>query len=414
MEKLIAFVGIFVMLGMGYALCPKDKRSSISWRLVFTGILLQFVFAILILKTAPGKMAFSYANDLIGQLLDYTKEGSKFIFGDLASADKPSGFIFAFQVLPTIIFFSSLMSVLYHIGIMQRVVNVVAVIMYKVMGTSGAESLSNAANVFVGQTEAPLVIKPFLAKLTKSELLAIMAGGMANTAGGILAAYVGMFQNSFPEIAGHLIAASLMSAPASFVFAKIILPETEEPETKGSVTMTDEKVAANVIDAIAVGASEGLSLAINVAAMLIAFIAIIAMFNGIIGGIGNLLGFPGVSLQFFMGYLFAPLAYLMGVPASETLLVGQFLGEKIVLNEFVAYIDMSKNMDNLSATSKIVCAYALSGFANLSSIAIQIGGIGALAPERRGDLSRLGLKAMIAGNFASFQTATIAALLLSI
>ncbi len=413
MERLIAFGGIFAMVGMGYVLCPKDKRKHISWRLVITGILLQFVFAILILKTTPGKVVFSYANDAVNQLLDYTKEGSKFVFGGLAGDDKSMGFIFAFQVLPTIIFFSSLMSVLYHIGIMQKIVNVVAVVMYKVMGTSGAESLSNAANVFVGQTEAPLVIKPFLAKLTNSELLAIMAGGMANTAGGILAAYVGMFKDTFPEIAGHLIAASLMSAPASFVFAKLMLPETEEPETKGSVKMTDEKVAANVIDAVAVGAGEGLSLALNVAAMLIAFIAIIAMVNGIFGGIGNMLGFPYLTLQFVMGYVFAPLAYLMGVPASETLLVGQFLGEKVVLNEFVAYIDMSKNMPELSNTSKIVSAYALSGFANLSSIAIQIGGIGALAPERRGDLSRLGVKAMIAGNFASFQTAAIAAMIAS-
>lgn len=412
MEKLIGFGGIFAMVGIGYLLCPKDKRNAVSWRLIITGILLQFIFALLILKTTPGKVAFSYANDLIGQLLDYTKEGSKFVFGDLAWNTKNYGFLFAFQVLPTIIFFSSLMSVLYHIGIMQKIVNVVAVVMYKVMGTSGAESLSNAANVFVGQTEAPLVIKPFLAKLTNSELLAIMAGGMANTAGGILAAYVGMFQSTFPEIAGHLIAASLMSAPASFVFAKIILPETEEPETKGSVKMTDEKVAANVIDAIAVGAGEGLSLALNVAAMLIAFIAIIAMVNGIVGGLFSMIGYQGISLQLIMGYLFAPLAFLMGTPTSEALLVGQFLGEKIVLNEFVAYIDMSNNIANLSPTSKIIAAYALSGFANLSSIAIQIGGVGALAPERRGDLSRLGVRAMIAGNFASFQTASIAALLM--
>ncbi|MFN8577631.1 MAG: nucleoside transporter C-terminal domain-containing protein [Candidatus Sericytochromatia bacterium] len=412
MEKLIGFGGIFAMVGIGYLLCPKDKRNAVSWRLILTGILLQFIFALIILKTTPGKVAFSYANDLIDQLLNYTKEGSKFVFGDLAIDDKKYGFLFAFQVLPTIIFFSSLMSVLYHIGVMQKVVDVVAVVMYKVMGTSGAESLSNAANVFVGQTEAPLVIKPFLAKLTNSELLAIMAGGMANTAGGILAAYVGMFQSTFPEIAGHLIAASLMSAPASFVFAKIILPETEEPETKGSVKMTDEKVAANVIDAIAVGAGEGLSLALNVAAMLIAFIAIIAMVNGIIKGTGSMFGYENISLQLFMGYLFAPLAFLMGTPPSEALLVGQFLGEKIVLNEFVAYIDMSSNINNLSPASKIISAYALSGFANLSSIAIQIGGIGALAPERRGDLSRLGLRAMIAGNFASFQTASIAALLM--
>lgn len=412
MEKLISFAGIFVMLGMGYALCPKSRRGSINWRLVFTGILIQFVFAILILKTAPGKIAFSYANDLVNSLLDYTKEGSKFIFGDLVAKQETFGFIFAVQILPTIIFFSSLMSILYHLGIMQKVVNIVAKVMAKTMGTSGAESLSAAANIFVGQTEAPLVIKPFVAKMTRSELMAVMAGGMATVAGGIMAGYVGMFRDTFPDIAGHLMAASVMSAPASLVFAKIMMPETEEPETKGSIKMTEEKLTANVIDAAASGAGDGLGLALNVAAMLLAFIALIAMFNGILGFFGRLAGFDGLSLQLIMGWIFSPLAFLMGTPWQDITIMGRLLGEKLVLNEFVAYVDMAQNVDKLSDTSKIIATYALCGFSNFSSIAIQIGGIGGIAPERRKDLSELGLRAMVAGSFACFQTASIAALIM--
>lgn len=412
MEKLIGFVGIFVMLGIGYALCPADRRKSINWKLVAVGIILQFIFAILILKTAPGKWVFSYANDIVNQLLDYTKEGSKFIFGDLVGNQEKFGFIFAFQILPTIIFFSSLMSVLYHVGVMQKIVNIVAKVMAKAMGTSGAESLSAAANIFVGQTEAPLVIKPFIAKMTRSELMAVMAGGMATVAGGIMAGYVGMFRDTFPDIAGHLMAASVMSAPASLVFAKIMMPETEEPETKGSVNISDEKLSSNVIEAAAAGAADGLTLALNVAGMLLAFIALIAMANGILGFLGNLIGFQGLSLELIMSWVFAPLAYLMGTPMDDVMLMGRLLGEKTVLNEFVAYVDMAKNIDQLSPTSKVIATYALCGFANLSSIAIQIGGIGGIAPERRRDLSEIGLVAMIAGTFASFQTASIAALLM--
>lgn len=412
MEKLIGFVGIFVMLGIGYALCPADRRKSINWKLVAVGIILQFIFAILILKTAPGKWVFSYANDIVNQLLDYTKEGSKFIFGDLVGNQEKFGFIFAFQILPTIIFFSSLMSVLYHVGVMQKIVNIVAKVMAKAMGTSGAESLSAAANIFVGQTEAPLVIKPFIAKMTRSELMAVMAGGMATVAGGIMAGYVGMFRDTFPDIAGHLMAASVMSAPASLVFAKIMMPETEEPETKGSVNISDEKLSSNVIEAAAAGAADGLTLALNVAGMLLAFIALIAMANGILGFLGNLIGFQGLSLELIMSWVFAPLAYLMGTPMDDVMLMGRLLGEKTVLNEFVAYVDMAKNIDQLSPTSKVIATYALCGFANLSSIAIQIGGIGGIAPERRRDLSEIGLAAMIAGTFASFQTASIAALLM--
>jgi CNT family concentrative nucleoside transporter len=412
MEKLIGFVGIFVMLAIGYALCPKDKRKSVNWKLVGVGIVLQFVFALLILKTAPGKFLFSYANDIVNQLLDYTKEGSKFIFGDLVGKQDKFGFIFAFQILPTIIFFSSLMSVLYHLGLMQKIVNIVAKVMAKAMGTSGAESLSAAANIFVGQTEAPLVIKPFVANMTRSELMAVMSGGMATVAGGIMAGYVGMFRDTFPDIAGHLMAASVMSAPASLVFAKIIMPETEEPETKGSVDMSEEKLTANVIEAAAAGAADGLTLALNVAGMLLAFIALIAMANGILGFSGRLVGFDGLSLQLIMSWVFAPLAYLMGTPISDVMIMGRLLGEKTVLNEFVAYVDMSQNIGQLSDVSKVIATYALCGFSNLSSIAIQIGGIGGIAPNRRKDLSELGLKAMVAGTFASFQTASIAALLM--
>jgi CNT family concentrative nucleoside transporter len=412
MEKLIAFVGIFVMMGIAFLLCPKDKRSSINYRVILVGTGLQFAFAFIILKTQLGKAFFDYANTIINQLLDYTKEGSKFIFGNLVGDMKTFGFIFAFQVLPTIIFFSALMSVMYHLGLMQKIVNVVAKVMAKTMGTSGAESLSAAANIFLGQTEAPLVIKPFVSRMTRSEIMAVMTGGMATVAGGIMASYVGMFRDSFPAIAGHLMAASVMSAPASLVFSKIMQPEVDEPETKGKVEMSDEKTAANVIDAAAAGAGDGLGLALNVAAMLLAFIALIAMFNGIIGWAGALMGFEGLSLQLIMGYFFAPFAFIMGTPMQDCLLVGSLLGEKIILNEFVAYIHMADNIGQLTDTSKVILTYALCGFSNLSSIAIQIGGIGGIAPNKRAELSELGLKAMIAASFACFQTAAIAAMLI--
>lgn len=410
MEKLIAFVGMFVMMGIAFALCPKDHRKSINYKVVLMGTVLQFAFAFLILKTSPGKATFAYANDIVNQLLDYTKEGSKFIFGSLVTDMKSFGFIFAVQVLPTIIFFSALMSVLYHLGIMQKVVNVVAKVMAKTMGTSGAESLSAAANIFVGQTEAPLVIKPFVSKMTRSEIMAVMTGGMATVSGGIMASYVGMFRDTFPDIAGHLMAASVMSAPASLVFAKIMQPEVEEPETKGKVEMSDEKLTANVIDAAAAGAGDGLGLALNVAGMLLAFIALIAMFNGILGWVAGLLGFEGVTLQLIMGWIFAPFAFIMGTPMQDCLFIGRLLGEKIILNEFVAYVDMAENITSLSKEAQVIATYALCGFSNLSSIAIQIGGIGGIAPNKRQVLSELGIKAMIAASFACFQTASIAAL----
>jgi CNT family concentrative nucleoside transporter len=412
MEKFIGLTGMFIMFGMAYMLCQKEHRKFINFRLVIAGTFLQVVFALLILKTSPGRAIFDKANGIVNKLLGYTAEGSKFIFGNLVSDPKSFGFIFAFQVLPTIIFFSSLMSVLYYLGIMQKIVNIVAKIMAKTMGTSGAESLSAAANIFVGQTEAPLIIKPFIEKMTKSEIMAVMCGGMATVAGGVMASYVGMFRDTFPEIAGHLMAASVMSAPASLVFAKIMIPETEEPETKGSVKMSEEKNATNVIEAAANGAADGLQLSLNVAAMLLAFIALIALLNGILGFFGSLLGFENLTMELIMGYLFAPFAFFMGTPTDDILLMGRLLGEKIVLNEFVAYIDMAKNINELSDISKVIATYALCGFANFSSIAIQIGGIGGIAPSRKGVLSSLGLKSMLAASFACFQTAIIAALII--
>lgn len=415
MDKLISCVGLFVLLGIAFAFCPAAHRRHINLRVVIFGVALQLIFAVIILKT-PVKAAFDWINVLVNVLLDFTLEGSKFVFGDLATSSK-FGFIFAFQVLPTIIFFSSLMTVLYHMGVMQVIINWLSKIMTKTMQISGAESLSNAANIFLGQTEAPLLIKPYVSTMTRSELLAIMVGGMANTAGGILAAYVGMLRAGFPDIAGHLVAASVMSAPASFAIAKLMIPETEESMTGGSeVKITVEKIDANMIDAAARGASEGLTLALNVAAMLVAFIALIAMLNGGFKWVGGMVGLPWLSLEVIFGYCFAPIAWLMGVPAQDALSIGTLLGQKTVLNEFVAYSNLGKivteSPELLSQRSIVIASYALSGFANFSSIAIQIGGIGSMAPERRGDLANLGLKAMIGGTLASFMTATIAGILI--
>jgi CNT family concentrative nucleoside transporter len=334
-----------------------------------------------------------------------------------------TGAFFAFQVLPTIIFFSAFMAILYHIGLMQRLVYFVALLMQKTMKTSGAESLSAAANIFVGQTEAPLVIKPFIEKMTFSELACIMYGGMATVAGGVMASYVGMLSGNFPEIAGHLIAASVMSAPAALVFAKILVPETEKPETSGSLEFQIEKVDQNVIDAAARGCSEGMSLAINVAAMLIGFLALIAMADHLWGMFA---GFAGITryntLDALFGLVASPFAWLLGVPSQDLEVAGILLGKKTVLNEFVAYADLGKILNGefmlngkvveITQRTKIIMSYALCGFANLGSIGIQLGGIGGIAPDRRGDLAKLGIRALIAGTFASFLTANIAGILI--
>ncbi|MFZ5952318.1 MAG: NupC/NupG family nucleoside CNT transporter [Candidatus Rifleibacteriota bacterium] len=442
MEKYISLIGIPIQIGICYLL--STNRRKVDWKLVGWGLGLQFVFAFLILKTSVGEIFFNYLNDAVVRLLSFTKDGASFVFGGLINFTVPvtiegplppdapaalanlkmvahTGAFFAFQVLPTIIFFSAFMAILYHMGIMQRLVYFVAVIMQKTMKTSGAESLSAAANIFVGQTEAPLVIKPFIEKMTYSELACVMSGGMATVAGGVMASYVGMLSGKFPEIAGHLIAASVMSAPAALVFSKILVPETETPETSGSINLSIEKVDQNVIDAAARGCSEGMSLAINVAAMLIGFLALIAMGDHLWGMFARLVGLTQyATLDSVFGLIAGPFAWLLGVPSQDLAVAGILLGKKTVLNEFVAYADLGKILNGqymldgkvveITQRTKIIMSYALCGFANLGSIGIQLGGIGGIAPERRGDLAKLGLRALVAGTFASFITANIAGL----
>ncbi len=404
MERLISLLGLIVLTAVAYLL--SEHKKSIQWRTVLSGIALQIVFGLLILKTSPGRAFFDAAGAAFGAVLNYTSKGSEFLFGPL-SAPQNFGFIFATMVLPTIIFMSSLMSVLYHLGIMQKIVEVVARVMMKVMRTSGAESLAAAANIFVGQTEAPLVIKPYVDKMTRSEIMALMTGGMATIAGGVLAAYVG-----FGVDAGHLLAASVMSAPAALVCAKLMVPERENSATAGVVSVELPKLATNVIDAAATGASDGMKLAVNVAAMLLSFIALIAMLNGLLGWLGGFAGFSGLSFELIMGYAFAPVAWLMGCPWNDCVIVGNLLAKKLVLNEFVAYLDLKENMPKLSERSIIISTYALCGFSNFSSIAIQVGGIGTLAPQKRSTIVDLGVKSLIAGTLACLMTAAIAGIML--
>lgn len=399
--RFVSLLGMLVLLLIAWSL--SNNRRKIPWRTVITGTLLQLVFAVLILKTTPGRLFFDKLTVWVTTLLGFSDAGATFVFGE--------GFrehFFAFSVLPTIIFFSSLITVFYYLGVLQWVVKIFAKIMMKVMGTSGAESLASAVNVFVGQTEAPLLIRPYVPSLTQSELMAVMTGGFANIAGGVLAAYVGMGVS-----AGHLIASSVMSAPASLLMAKLMFPERDVSATAGAVTIEVERPWANVIDAAAEGAAEGLKLALNVAAMLIAFIAVIALINSMLSGIAGWFGYT-MTLESIFGFIFRPLAWVMGVPWAEADKVGSLLGIKTVVNEFVGYARLQEMVaaGELSERARIIATYALCGFANFSSIAIQIGGIGAMAPERKHDLARLGLKAMIAGSLATFQTATIAGMLL--
>lgn len=433
-ERLQSLLGMAVILGLCFA--ASNNRARISWRLVGWGLGLQLLLGVLVLKTEVGKRLFRFANDLITGLLGFTEKGASFLFGNLAVQNNMPvgpggphgpvqaagsmaeiGSFFAFGVLPTIIFFSSLMAVLYHLGVMTWVIKGIAWVMQRTMGTSGSETLSASGNIFVGQTEAPLLVRPFVGGMTESELMAIMTGGFATVAGGVMAAYVGFLQASFSDIAGHLLAASVMSAPAALVCAKLMIPEPEpeKSETYGQLKVNLEKVDANVIDAAARGAGDGLKLALNVGAMLLAFIALIAMFNFGLGWVCGLFGADGVTLEGLLGKLLAPLAWVMGVPWHDCAAVGQLIGVKTVLNEFVAYIQLSGMVNDPNQLthprSVIIATYALCGFANFSSIAIQIGGIGGIAPERRSDLARLGLRAMVAGSFACFLTATVAGLL---
>ncbi|MDZ7291360.1 MAG: NupC/NupG family nucleoside CNT transporter [candidate division KSB1 bacterium] len=414
MERLISVVGMVVMLFLAW-LISYDRRNF-PWRVVLWGTGLQLAFAFLILWTRPGEVAFDWLGDKITTFLGFTKYGTEFVFGKLGIPGNYEAFgtQFAFVVLPTIIYFSSVMSIAYHLGLMQKVVEWIAIVMAKTMGTSGAESLSCSANIFVGQTEAPLLIRPFVGSATNSELMAIMCGGFATVAGGVMAAYINM---GVP--AEHLLAASVMSAPAALVMGKIILPEKGEPVTKGHVKVPVGKAADTVVEAAAVGAADGLKLALNVGAMLIAFIALIALINAALGVIHNALaaiGFPYFpsELRVIFGWVFSPLAFLMGVPWKDCLEFGNLLGTKISINEFIAYQQLADLIKSggMSLRAEIIGTYALCGFANFSSIAIQIGGIGGMAPERRADLAKLGLRAMFGGALASWMTATIAGMLI--
>ncbi len=424
---LFGLFGLAVLLGIAFAF--SNNKRVVDWKLVVTGVVLQVIFAAIVLKVPLGRDIFNAIATGFVHLLDYVDVGSRFIFGSLLDSDK-FGVIFAVKVLPTIVFFASLTGVLYHIGIMQQIVKGMAWVITKVMRVSGAETTSVCASVFIGQTEAPLTIKPYLERMTEAELMTVMIGGMAHIAGSVMAAYVAMLGGDDPVqrlfYAKHLLTASVMAAPATMVLAKILVPETQEPLTRGTVKIEVEKTTANVIDAAASGAGDGLKLAMNVGAMLLAFIALIALINGPVQWIGTIGGpdaslnhwFSGLaghdvhlSLETIFGWVLAPIAWLIGVPWQDATLVGSFIGEKVVINEFVAYADLAKHLDQLLPHSRLIATYALCGFANFSSIAIQIGGIGGLAPSRRGDLARLGLRAVLGGSIATFMTATIAGVL---
>ena len=422
--------GLAVLVSI--AVLFSENRRAISWKLVATGIVLQIVFAALVLKVPFGRDVFHAIASGFVSLLDFCRAGSEFIFGGFMDTSK-FGFVFAVQVLPTIIFFAALTGVLYHLGVMQWIVKGMAWTITKVMNVSGAETTSVCASVFIGQTEAPLTIKPYIERMTQSELMTVMIGGMAHIAGSVMAAYVGLLGGSDQEqqvfFATHLLTASIMAAPATLMLAKILLPETGQPLTRGQVKLQVEKTTANVVDAAATGAADGLRLALNVGAMLLAFIALIALLNAPFQWLGThawgadpgsslnawmsaQLGHPvELSLQTLFGWILAPVAWVIGVPWQDATLVGSFIGQKVVINEFVAYVDMAKNLGQLSEHSQLISTYALCGFANFSSIAIQIGGIGGLAPSRRADLAKLGLKAVLGGSLATFMTATIAGVL---
>jgi CNT family concentrative nucleoside transporter len=411
--------GLAVLVGIAFTICPNKK--AVDWKLVASGIGLQLLFAILIILVPGGRDVFDFLSRIFVKIISFALDGAYFIFGDLTRIDQ-FGFIFAFQVLPTIIFFASLMAVLYHLGLMQKIVQGMAWVMLKILRVSGGESLSVAANVFVGQTEAPLVVRPYIARMTESELFTMMVGGMATIAGAVLAAYVAMLGGADEAqrlfYARHLLAASLMAAPATIVISKILKPEVDESLTKGSVALEVEKTAGNVIEAAANGAADGVRLALNVGGMLLAFFALITMINfplqwlGETTGIEPIIGQP-LTLSIILGYILAPLAWVIGVPWQDAVTVGGLIGTKAVINEFVAYSELVTIKDTLSPKAMLISTYALCGFANFSSIAIQIGGIGGLAPNRKPDLARLGLYAVLGGTLATMMTATIAGVLTS-
>ena len=413
MGRFTGILGLLAMLGLAYAF--STNRRAIRGKTVAWGLGLQIAFAVFVLKADIGRRIFQAAGNAVNRLLSYSFEGSKFVFGELGKQGSSMGFSFAFQVLPTIIFIAAFFAVLYHVGVMQFIIRQVAKVMTRVMGASGAESLDVAASIFMGQTEAPLTIRPFLSDLTKSELMTVMTSGMAHVSGGIMAAYI-----AFGIDPKHLLSAVIMTAPGTLLMAKMLVPETEQPKTAGRVVISEEEMAAekseNLLGAIARGTTDGLHLALNVAAMLISFLALIALTNGILGGIHNGLAHFGIgwfpsSMERIFGTLFAPIAWLIGIPWHDCPIIGNLLGTRMVLNELVAFSMLGPQRAVLDPRSFTIATFALCGFANLSSIGIQIGGIGALAPSRRGDLARLGVRAMLAGTMANLMSASIAGLL---
>ncbi len=411
MGRFTGILGLLTMLGLAYAF--STNRRAINKKTVVWGLGLQVVFAIFVLKIELGRILFQKAGDAVNRLLSYSFEGSKFVFGALGAQGSSMGFFFAFQVLPTVIFIAAFFAVLYHYGIMQFVIKLAAKVMTRFMGASGAESLNVAASIFMGQTEAPLTIRPFLPELTRSELMTVMTSGMAHVSGGIMAAYI-----AFGIEPKHLLSAVIMTAPGTILMSKMLVPETEVPKTAGRVVMskkeTDEEKKENLLGAIARGTTDGLGLALNIAAMLIAFLALIALANGVLGGIHNrleIMWFPS-SLQQIFGVLFAPVAWVIGIPWRDCPAIGNLLGTRMVLNELVAFSMLGPQRAMLDPRSFTIATFALCGFANLSSIGIQLGGIGALAPNKRGELARLGVRAMLAGTMANLMSASIAGMLL--
>ncbi len=418
MERATGLLGILVFLGLAVAF--SRNRKAIDWRLVGSSLAIQFALALLLLKTGPGLYFFEKVGVLVHGLMETSQKGIAFVFGPLSDDKGGSNFIFAVKVLPTIIFFASLVQVLFYLGVMQWVVSLISKVMRFVLRTSGAETLCASANIFIGQSEAPLLILPYVAGLTESELLVVMVSGFATLAGGVMILYAGMLQPLLGSAAGHLLTASVLSAPAAIMMAKIIVPETEQSATSGDVKIDLPRTESNVIEAAAAGAGTGLHLCLNVGAMLIAFISLIALINGLLGFIPvpeawqASVGGKVVSMELVLGWVFAPFAWLLGMPGKQSVLVGGLLGQSLVINEFVAYAGLKGLMadGSLDGRSAVLAIYALCGFTNLSSIAIQIGGIGAMAEKRKGDLARLGFLALFAAALTNLHTAALAGLLI--
>lgn len=415
--KLIALLGLVTFIALAWAI--SSHRKLFPWRTVLWGLGLQFAFAILILKTPPGRLGFEFTGSAIRKLADFAGEGNKFVFGPLANGEvlgqafgPPNALVLGILIMGTIIVVAMLSSVLYHWGVLQKVVHAMAWVMRKAMRTSGSETLSAAGNIFMGQTEAPLLIKPYIPRMTRSELLCMMTGGMATIAGGVAAVYATFgAQAGHSDVAGHLLTASVLNAPAALLISKILVPETEVSETAGGEVKDPPRTTVNSVDALCRGAGDGMMLSINVIAMLIAFIALVAMANFLLSWPQQKFGLETpVTLQVILGWINAPFAWLMGVPVQDCATIGGVLGERIVLSEFIGYTSLNKVSVDLR--SYTIATYALCGFANVASIAIQVGGIGSLAPERRGDMAKLGVRAMIGGLLATYLTATIAGILL--